>query len=156
LAKYSYNELKKAAQTRRRIGGYDGMDVYAISKFVYDPPVHSKGYYVLYDDGNKLIRGLTIHGTIDENGSLDLWKIKGEWHSPLINQFKPNSEPQARSVPASAYSAVVAQAEGNTLGEAISADSWCTKLDREISELLATSKTRQYDVFVAGYEIAVK
>ena len=82
MSKYSYNELKKAAQAKRRIGGYDGMDVYAISKFVYDPPVHSKGYYVLYDDANKLVRGLTIHGTIDEHGNLDLWKIKGEWHSP--------------------------------------------------------------------------
>jgi hypothetical protein len=51
---------------------------------------------------------------------------------------------------------MVAQAEGNKAGESISSDSWFTKLDREISELLAESKTRQYDVFVAGYEIAVK
>lgn len=154
MAKYSYNELKKAAQTRRRIGGYDGLDVYAISKFVYDPPVHSKGYYVLYDDGNKLVKGLTIHGTIDENGSLDLWKIKGQW-SPAVTK-KNNSESQTRNVPATGYSAMVAVAEGNKVGEAISSDSWFTKLDREISELLAASKTRQYDVFVAGYEIAVK
>lgn len=153
MAKYSYNELKVAAQTRRRIGGYDGMDVYAISKFVYDPPVHSKGYYVLYDDGNKLVKGLTVYGTIDENGSLDLWKIKGEW-SPAAT--KKNSESQIRSVPASAYSAVVAQAEGNKVGEPLSADSWFTKLDREISELLSSAKTTEYDVFVAGYEIAVK
>jgi hypothetical protein len=156
MSKYSYSELKKAAQTRRRIGGYDGMDVYAISKFVYDPPVHSKGYYVLYDDGNKLVKGLTVYGTIDENGLLDLWKIKGEWHSPLINQFKSNDESVTRQVPATAYSAVVAQAEGNTLGEAISSDSWFTKLDREINELLSSAKTTEYDVFVAGYEMAVK
>ena len=149
MGKYSYSELKKAAQVRRRIGGYEGMDVYAISKFAYDPPVHSKGYYVLYDDGNKLVRGLTIHGTIDENGNLDLWKIKGEWHSPLINQFKSNSEPKAHKetkVPATAYSAVVAQAEGNTLGEPISSDAWFTKLDREISELLISAKSAKYEV----------
>ena len=156
MGKYSYSNLREAAKQRKRIGGYDGLDVYAISKFVYDPPIHSKGYYVLYDDGNKLVRGLTVYGTIDEKGNLDLWKIKGEWHSPLINQFKSNSEPQAHRVAASAYSAVVAAAEGNRLGEAISSDAWFTKLDREINELLASAKQAKFDVFVAGYEVAVK
>ena len=60
------------------------------------------------------------------------------------------------AVPATAYSAMVAIAEGNIIGEVISSDAWFTKLDREISELLAASKNRQYDVFVAGYEVAVK
>ena len=146
MSKYNYNNLREAAKQRRRIGGYDGMDVYAISKFAYDPPVHSKGYYVLYDDGNKLVRGLTIHGTIDENGNLDLWKIKGEWHSPLINQFKPVSPSETKVIPATAYSAVVAQAEGNKVGEPLSSDSWFTKLDREINELLAASKQAKYEV----------
>lgn len=146
MSKYSYSNLCEAAKQRRRIGGYDGMDVYAISKFVYDPPVHSKGYYVLYDDGNKLVKGLTVYGTIDENGLLDLWKIKGEWHSPLINQFKSNSESQIRKVSASAYSAVVAQAEGNKVGEPLSSDSWFTKLDREINELLASAKQAKFEM----------
>jgi hypothetical protein len=50
----------------------------------------------------------------------------------------------------------VAQAEGNKVGEPISSDSWFSKLDREISELLSSAKTTEYDVFVAGYEVAVK
>ena len=147
MSKYSYSELKKAAQARRRIGGYEGKDVYAISKFVYDPPVHSKGYYVLYDDGNKLVRGYTVHGTIDENGNLDVWTVKGNWQSPLVAQFKPVS-PSETKVPATAYSAVVAQAEGNTLGEPISSDSWFSKLDREINELLANAKFAKYEVAI--------
>ena len=142
MGKYSYNELKKAAQARRRIGGYEGMDVYACSARIYDPPVHSKGYYVLYDDDNKLVRGYTVHGTIDENGNLDVWKVKGHW-SPAVTR---NSESKTRSVSASAYSAVVAQAEGNEVGEPLSSDSWFTKLDREINELLSSAKIMEYKI----------
>ena len=50
----------------------------------------------------------------------------------------------------------MAQAEGNKVGEPISSDSWFSKLDREISELLASAKQAKFDVFVAGYEVAVK
>ena len=143
MGKYSYSELKKAAQARRRIGGYEGEDVFAISKHVYDPIIHSRGYYVLYDDNNKLVRGYAVHGTIDENGNLDLWKVKGHWYNLRVAESKP--APQ-KTVPASAYSAVVAVAEGNSVGEAISSDSWFSKLDREISELLAASKSARYEV----------
>ena len=146
MGKYSYSELKKAAQARRRIGGYEGEDVFAISKHVYDPIIHGRGYYVIYDEDNKLVRGYTVHGTIDENGTLDVWKVKGHWESPYVKEAKKNSESKTRTVPATAYSAVVAQAEGNTLGEPISSDSWFSKLDREINELLAASKQARYEV----------
>ena len=156
--KYSFTELKRAAQENRRIGMYEGVEVYAKSKFNYDPAIHSKYYYVIYDDNNKLVRGLTVYGTIDTKGMLDLWKVKGVWESPYAKEAKKKAAEKVKeySVPASAYSAVVAQAEGNTLGSPISADAWFTKLDREISELLSSAKTTEYDVFVAGYEVAVK
>ena len=40
----------------------------------------------------------------------------------------------------------MAVAEGNSPGKAISSDAWFTKLDREISELLAASKQAKYEV----------
>ena len=142
--KYSFTELKRAAQENRRIGMYEGVEVYAKSKFNYDPAIHSKYYYVIYDDNNKLVQGLKVLGTIDSKGMLDVWKVKGVWESPYAKEAKKKTMAETRSVPASSYSAVVAQAEGNTLGEAISADAWFSKLDREISELLAASKTTEY------------
>lgn len=156
--KYSFTELQRAANENRRIGMYEGVEVYAKSKFNYDPAIHSKYYYVIYDDGNKFVRGLTVHGTIDTKGLLDVWKVKGVWESPYAKEAKKKAAGKMKeySVPATAYSAVVAQAEGNTLGDPLSSDAWFTKLDREINELLAASKNRQYDVFVAGYEVAVK
>ena len=155
---YSFTELKRAAQENRRIGMYEGVEVYAKSKFDYDPVIHGKYYYVIYDDNNKLVRGLTVYGTIDSKGMLDAWKVKGVWESPYAKEAKKKAADKMKeySVPATAYSAVVAQAEGNKVGEPLSSDSWFSKLDREINELLTESKTRQYDVFVAGYEVAVK
>jgi hypothetical protein len=159
--KYSFTELQRAANENRRIGMYEGVEVYAKSKFNYDPAIHSKYYYVIYDDGNKMVRGLTVHGTIDTKGLLDVWKVKGVWESPYAKEAKKKAaekigKSQTYQVPATAYSAVVAQAEGNKVGEPISSDSWFSKLDREISELLSSAKTTEYDVFVAGYEVAVK
>lgn len=156
--KYSFTELQRAARENRRIGMYEGVEVYAKSKFDYDPVIHGKYYYVIYDDGNKFVRGLTVYGTIDTKGMLDLWKIKGVWESPYAKEVKKKAAENMSmyKVPATAYSAVVAQVEGNTLGEAISADAWFSRLDREISELLSSAKTTEYDVFVAGYEVAVK
>ena len=127
---------------------YEGVEVYAKSKFNYDPAIHSKYYYVIYDDNNKLVQGLKVLGTIDSKGLLDVWKVKGVWESPYAKEAKKKAAEKVKeySVPASAYSAVVAQAEGNTLGEAISADAWFSRLDREINELLAVSKTARYEM----------
>ena len=166
MAKYSYNELKVAAAEGRRIGGYLGKNVFACSKWNYAAKQHKDAFYVLYDEDNKLVCDGIVYGTISEKGLVDEWNNKRTWISPL-NQMEVNFTPVApkaksatslppKTVPASAYSAVVAQAEGNKAGEPISADSWFTKLDKEINELLTESKIRQYDVFVAGYEIAVK
>ena len=118
---------------------------------------------MLYDEDNKLVCDGIIYGTINEKGTIDEWNRQRTWISPQ-NQVPVNFAPVAskakpqppKTVPATGYSAMVAQAEGNKVGEPISSDSWFTKLDKEINELLAESKTRQYDVFVAGYEIAVK
>ena len=146
--KYSFTELQRAANENRRIGMYEGVEVYAKSKFNYDPAIHSKYYYVIYDDNNKLVRGLTVYGTIDTKGMLDLWKVKGVWESPYAKEAKKKAADKMKeySVPATAYSAVVAQAEGNTLGEAISADAWFSRLDREISELLTSAKSAKYEM----------
>lgn len=146
--KYSFTELKRAAQENRRIGMYEGVEVYAKSKFNYDPAIHSKYYYVIYDDGNKLVQGLKVLGTIDSKGLLDLWTVKGVWESPYAKEAKKKAAEKVKeySVPASSYSAVVAQAEGNTLGEAISADAWFSRLDREISELLTSAKSARYEM----------
>lgn len=143
MAKYSYNELKLAAAEGRRIGGYLGKNVFACSKWNYAAKQHKDAFYVLYDEDNKLVCDGTIYGTISDKGAVDEWNNKRTWISPqsqvavtfepVASKAKPQPPKPTKTVPASAYSAMVNGGEGVVNSENFFAD-----LDRQINELLAT------------------
>ena len=146
MAKYSYNELKVAAAEGRRIGAYLGKNVFACSKWKYGAAQqHQDNFYVLYDEDNKLVCDGIVYGTISDKGLVDEWDRKRTWISPqsqVVANFAPVSPAkpkaksetsQTRTVPASAYSAMVNGGEGVVNSENFFAD-----LDRQINELLAT------------------
>ena len=142
MAKYSYNELKVAAAEGRRIGGYKGKNVFACSKWKYDPLRNKGSFYVLYDEDNKLVCDGTIYGTISEKGLVDEWNNKRTWVSPM-NQMEvnftpvaPKAKPETKTVPATAYSAMVAGVGDS--GGIINTEDFFVRLDKEINELLAT------------------
>ena len=146
MAKYSYNELKVAAAEKRRIGGYLGKNVFACSKWKYDPLCNKGSFYVLYDEDNKLVCDGTIYGTISEKGLVDEWDRKRTWISPL-SQMEANFAPvapkaksapkeQTRTVPATGYSAMVAGVSDS--GGIANMEDFFVRLDKEINELLAT------------------
>ena len=146
MTKYSYNELKLAAAEGRRIGGYKGKNVFACSKWKYDPLRNKGSFYVLYDEDNKLVCDGTIYGTISEKGLVDEWNNKRTWISPA-NQMEVSFAPvapkaksapkeQTRTVPATAYSAMVAGVGDS--GGVINTEDFFVRLDKEINELLAT------------------
>ena len=147
MAKYSYNELKLAAAEGRRIGGYQGKNVFACSKWKYDPLRNKGSFYVLYDEDNKLVCDGTIYGTISEKGLVDEWNNKRTWISPqsqVAVTFEPVA-PKAKSktsqppkaVPATGYSAVVAGVDP-VKGGIVDSANFFADLDRQINELLAT------------------
>lgn len=149
MAKYSYNELKVAAAEKRRIGGYLGKNVFACSKWKYDPLRNKGSFYVLYDEDNKLVCDGIVYGTISEKGLVDEWNNKRTWISPQ-SQVEVNFTPvapkaksapkeQTRTVPATAYSAMVAGVGDS--GGVISSENFFAELDRQINELLATPFT---------------
>lgn len=152
VAKYSYNELKAAAAEGRRIGGYLGKNVFACSKWNYAAKQHKDAFYVLYDEDNKLVCDGIVYGTISEKGLVDEWNSKRTWISPqsqVAVSFEPVSpakhkaksqtSQQVRTVPASAYSAMVAGVGDS--GGVISSENFFANLDKEINELLATPFT---------------
>ena len=144
MAKYSYNELKVAAAEGRRIGEYMGKNVFACSKWKYDPLRNKGSFYVLYDEDNKLVCDGTIYGTVSEKGLVDEWNNKRTWISP-VNQMevsfapvaskKPQSQTPKKAVPATAYSAMVAGVGDS--GGIVSSENFFANLDKEINELLA-------------------
>lgn len=145
MAKYGYAELKSAAAEGRRIGGYQGFDVYSCSKWSYNNAKNKfDRFYVLYDDRNYMVRDSKIYGTINSNGQLDLWDTPRTYVTPQqVVREEKKSEPvapkaksqtsQTRTVPASNYSAFVNGGEG-----VVSSENFFADLDRQINELLAT------------------
>lgn len=147
MAKYSYNELKSAAASNRRIGGYKGKNVFSCSQWRYENRKEQDEFYVLYDDGNKLVHRGMIYGTISETGLVNEWDNKRAWVSPqsqVAVSFEPVSpaqhkkaksqtSQQARTIPATEYSIFVNGGEG-----VVSSENFFADLDRQINELLAT------------------
>ena len=145
MAKYSYNELKVAAAEGRRIGGYKGKNVFSCSKWKYDALKNKDAFYVLYDDGNTLVYDGIIYGAISDKGLVDEWERQRTWVSPQsqvevsfapVASKKPQSQTPKKTVPATAYSAMVAGVGDS--GGVISSENFFAELDRQINELLAT------------------
>jgi hypothetical protein len=140
MAKYSYNELKVAAAEGRRIGAYLGKNVFACSKWKYDPLKGKDNFYVLYDEDNKLVCDGIVYGTISDKGLVDEWNSKRTWISPQSQvtvsfaPVAPKAKPQPpKTVPATGYSAMVNGGKGP-----IKVEDFFVRLDKEINELLAT------------------
>lgn len=137
MAKYNYNFLKAAAANGNRIGGWKELNVYACSKYNYDPK-QTKAYYVIYDGGNYLVRGNSIYGTISDTGVVDEWDVCGTWKSPREEKKKPAPAP-TKTTPASGYSAYMAGATTGSTEVPVSNDDFFLRIDREINELLANA-----------------
>ena len=116
MGKYNYNCLKQAAQEKIRIGSWRGIEVYACSKYKYDATTSQ--FYVIYDDGNKLVKEGYCYGSIDINGFVN--EKEPIWY----NVPSKSGDVVTKVVPASGYSAQVIT------------DEFFSKLDREINELL--------------------
>ena len=126
-----------------------GKNVFACSKWKYDPLRNKGSFYVLYDEDNKLVCDGIVYGTISEKGLVNEWNNKRTWISP-VNQMEVNFTPvapakqkaksqtsqQTRTVPATAYSAIVAGVGDS--GGIINTEDFFVRLDKEINELLAT------------------
>ena len=80
-----------------------------------------------------------VYGTISEKGLVDEWNNKRTWISPqnqMEVNFMPVSPAKPKTVPATAYSAMVAGVGDS--GGVISSENFFANLDRQINELLAT------------------
>lgn len=126
MAKYDYKSLKKAATNGSRIGGWQGFDVYACSKYDYDAA--KQHFYVLYDDGNKLLRKGQVYGTVNNVGNIT--ECPKYWYNVPLR----GTEKVTKATPASGYSAEVI------------ADEYFRKLDQDINALLANVDSITFDV----------
>ena len=99
-----------------RIGTWKNIGVYACSKYKYDATTSQ--FYVIYDDGNKLVREGYCYGFIGPFGEVN--EKEPTWY----NVPSKSGDVVTKVVPASGYSAQVIT------------DEFFSKLDKEINELL--------------------
>ena len=135
MAKYDYNALRDAAQQRKRIGGWQGWDVYSCSKYDYD--AEESHFYVLYDDDKKLVRKGLVYGSINDKGSIYEVDAPYEYFTPK-KKNKPAPAP-TKTIPATGYSAYMAGATTGSTEVPVSNDDFFLRVDREINELLANA-----------------
>ena len=117
MGKYNYDYLKKAARDNMRIGTWQNTAVYVCSKYKYDAA--KSQFYVLYDDGNKLVKEGYCYGNIDINGLVN--EKEPVWYNVPLK----DGDAVTNVVPASGYSAQVIS------------DEFFSNLDKEINKLLA-------------------
>lgn len=117
MGKYSYDYLKKAAREGTKIGTWKNVGVYTCSKYKYNAA--KSQFYVLYDDGNKLVKEGYCYGSIDESGTVN--EIEPIWY----NIPSRSNDVVVRTTAASGYSAQVIS------------DEFFSNLDKEINKLLA-------------------
>lgn len=132
MAKYSYNELERAASEGRRIGGWQGTDVYSCSKYEYNAALPH--FYVLYDDGNKLVRKGLVYGSINDKGTIHEVDTPYTYYKP-----KKKNKREEYKVPATQYSAYTAGARGNDVEVPVDVEDFFVRIDKEINELLANA-----------------
>lgn len=137
MAKYSYNELKSAATAGRRIGGWKGKNVYACSKYDYDET--KSHFYVLYDDGNKLISQGKVYGEINSNGEVTECSNPYFWYGP---SKKKNSD---KAITTTTVTKTV-PATTTVVESGVNVDDFFARIDREINELLAATASQQFDM----------
>ena len=117
MLKYTYDYLKKAAREGTKIGTWKNVEVYACSKYKYNAA--KPQFYVLYDDGNKLVKEGYRYGSINESGTVN--EIEPVWY----NVPSRPGDVVTKATPASGYSAQVIS------------DEFFSNLDKEINKLLA-------------------
>ena len=133
MGKYNYDYLKKAARDGARIGTWKNTGVYVCSKYKYDAT--RSQFYVLYDDGNKLVKEGYCYGSINIDG------VVNEKEPSWYNVPSKSGGVVTKTTPASGYSAQVIT------------DEFFSNLDKEINKLLADVDSID---LLAGFKVDLK
>lgn len=75
--RFDYNTMREYARRKEPIGKYNGVLVFSMRRINYQDLQDDKGYYYLiYDDGNYIVRDNYIYALLSENGNLHEYNEK--------------------------------------------------------------------------------
>lgn len=84
---FTYSALKNAWMNDDRIGRWSGCPVYAVGRAAMGDECVNGVYYVIFDDGNKLVKlngsgEFILHGYITSSGHVEEYNYKMRYISP--------------------------------------------------------------------------
>ncbi len=141
---FTYSTLKNAWLNDERIGRWSGSPVYAMKRSSMEDCVNGV-YYVIYDDGNKLIKlnssgEFIVHGYITESGHVEEYNYK-------MRYISPKEEREA----AEARAATEAEREAVETAEAYEEVVGDVRLGDLVAQTLETVRTMTIDSLLAGF-----
>lgn len=133
---YSFNELQRAWLTDTRLGTYQGWPVFACTKQeALALTDKDDNYYIVFDDGNALVRQGKRHGTVSEKGNVDEWRWPRQYADASASATAKTEEP------------VTAEEEE---GIAVSSETSSTSID--LDDVLTKAREMTVESLLEGLE----
>lgn len=145
---FTYSALKNAWMNDDRIGRWSGCPVYAVGRAAMGDECVNGVYYVIFDDGNKLVKlnnsgEFILHGYITESGHVEEYNYK-------MRYISPKEEREAAEERAATEAEREAKEEiSEAIAEEIIGD---VQLGDLVAKTLESARTMTIDSLLEGFE----
>lgn len=141
---FTYSALKNAWMNDDRIGRWSGCPVYAVGRAAMGDECVNGVYYVIFDDGNKLVKlnnsgEFILHGYITSSGHVEEYNYKMRYISPK----EERDAAEARAATEAEREVAEAEAYEEVVGD--------IRLGDLVAQTLATARTMTIDSLLEGF-----
>lgn len=142
---FTYSALKNAWMNDDRIGRWSGCPVYAVGRAAMGDECVNGVYYVIFDDGNKLVKlngsgEFILHGYITESGHVEEYNYKMRYISPKEERVATEAEREAKETAAPAAEEIIGD----------------VRLGDLVAQTLATARTMTIDSLLEGFNYGLE
>lgn len=149
--KFSYSNLKSADHSGNRVGNWHGVPVFASSQ----NGLRNKSsgvYYIVYDDGNKIVRYKSgdwyEYGTVSESGSVDEYRqpraYVQEYQSPQYYTEETTHAVCGKKASECNGTTTAPAAHDSPIGD--------VKMEIDVEATLKGARTMSIDDLLAGFD----
>ena len=145
---FTYSTLNSAWINNERIGRWKGTPVYAVKRAALGEECVNGIYYVIFDDGNKLVKlnssgEFIMHGYITSSGHVEEYNYKMRYISPK-EEREAAEERAATEAEREAKETAAAEEYEEVVGD--------VRLGDLVAQTLATARAMTIDSLLEGFE----
>ena len=142
---FTYSTLNSAWINNERIGRWKNSPVYAVKRAAMGEECVNGVYYVIFDDGNKLVKlngsgEFIMHGYITSSGHVEEYNYK-------MRYISPKEEREAAAATEAEREAAEAETYEEVVGD--------IRLGDLVAQTLATARTMTIDSLLEGFEYGI-